>query len=101
MGTENAVGLILDENLEAIGRLSRLSGREPVGGFSTLQAELAPLLASCRLAQSHGRDRGNGKGNARHAMIVRLAVIALQEIGRILQTCDELCGVSRNGRFCH
>src|SRR6266508_1610528 len=80
MRAEHAVGLLLDQRFEAVSRLRRLTGGEPVRRFLRFGAEPEPAFARLRFAQADRRDRRNGESDARHARIVGLSLVAFEQI---------------------
>src|SRR5712671_2787623 len=82
MGTENAPAALFDQGLEAVNRLGATAGRVPVRHLLTLDPEREPRRARRRFARTHGGDRRQGEGYARHAAIVRPVPVAFEKIGR-------------------
>ena len=72
----------LDESFVTIDGLGRLKRGEPTRRPFTFQFEVKPCLARLGLARSYRSNGRYGEGDARHPTIVRLHVVAVDEVRR-------------------
>ena len=79
---ENALAASFDQGLVSVDRLGDATRRVLVSNLLTIDPEFQPCRARLRFAQTHGGDRRQREGDARHAPIVRPVAIAFQKVGR-------------------
>lgn len=81
VGAENQVGFFINEHFEAIYGFGLLFRVEPVGRVLALAAKLKAFVLGLLFSLADRCNRRNGEGNTGDAMVIRLVLIAIQNIG--------------------
>src|SRR6516164_9598561 len=82
VSAQDAIGVLLDEGLEAIDRFIESQGCVPVGSLLGVHSEFQPLRARLRLAEANRGNWRNGECDARNAAVVRPVPVAVEKVLR-------------------
>src|SRR5262249_56792271 len=79
---KDAIGVLLDEGLEAVDRFVESSGCVPVRSLLRVHSEFDPLRARLRLAEPNRGNWRNCECDARNAPVVRPVLVAVEKVLR-------------------
>src|SRR5260370_8363629 len=82
VSAQNAIGVLLDQCLEAVDQFMEAYGRVPVRNLLRVLSEFDTLRARLRLAEANPSNWGNCECDARNAPVVRPAPAPLPNIPR-------------------
>src|SRR5215813_11202287 len=82
VSAQDAIGVLLDEGLEAVDRFVESQGRVPVGSLLRVHAEFDPLRARLCLAKANRGNWRNCERDARNAAVVRPVPVAVEQVLR-------------------
>src|SRR5262249_3872525 len=87
---QDAIGVLLDEGLEAVDRFVESQRCVPVRSLLRVHSEFDPLRARLRLAEPNRGNWRNCERDARNAPVVRPVLVAVEKVLR-----DDLAIVAR------
>src|SRR5579883_3166042 len=91
MGTQDAIGVLFDQNLEGSISLTGPAGRIPAGSVCLLGSKTQVKLPGVFFQQTHTSEGRNSEHDGRNAYVVWFHVVSPQKIG-----CHDLAFIAGN-----
>src|SRR5262249_6088654 len=82
VSAQDAIGVLLDQCLEAVDRFVESPGCVPIRGVLGVYSEFDPLCARARLAEANRGNWRNRECDARNALVVRPVPVAVEKVLR-------------------